>query len=370
MLIHLFFKLFLLLYIEITYSKELSKKYKIFENWLISNGAYISPKITPIEKNINYRSIVANATIQQNEILLFIPEKLLISSINKIVNPFCYKLFSYEETLNEFECILSFIAYDKKNNNSFFKPYYDYFPSINFNQSIFYSEDVKQKFEITEITDYLDIYNFQLFNAYKRLKKKYKEVDYSNFLESMVIVLTRNFGRKNSEIFEDVNTMVPYLDLLNHDNNFNSDFIYDDKKNGFILNAIKNIEIGEEITDSYGNENNLNLFINYGFTIKNNQYKIPLYFSIKNEPYSFHKTNEKELLEKIRRIQETLNITFDKSLFLLNNKMDEKITKLKIIKTDDINMINIINEEIESCIMIKKLIQKFLVNHFFDINKN
>ena len=58
----------------------------------------------------------------------------------------------------------------------------------------------------------------------------------------MVLVLTRNFGRKNSEFFEDINTMVPYLDLLNHNNNYNTDFNYDDKKHGFFLNAIKNIE--------------------------------------------------------------------------------------------------------------------------------
>ena len=228
---------------------------------------------------------------------------------------------------------------------------------------MFYSEDLKQKYEITEITDYLDIYNIQINNAYQRLKK-YHEVDYSIFLESLVLVLTRNFGRKNSEYFEDINTMVPYFDLLNHDNNYNTDFKYDDKKFRFILYAIKDIEIGEELTDFYGEVNNLNLFINYGFTIKNNQYKIPLYFKIKNEPYSFYKINEKELLEKIRRLNETLKITNDESLILLNNIMDEKIIKLNNIKTDDINMINIINEEIESCNLMKKLIQNFFNKSF------
>ena len=44
--------------------------------------------------------------------------------------------------------------------------------------------------------------------------------------------------------------------------------------------------------------------------------------------------------------------------------MDEKIIKLNIIKTDDINMINIINEEIESCNSLKKLIQNFLGKSF------
>ena len=362
MLIHLFFNLFLF-YSEILYCKELSNKYKIFENWLISNGAEISPKITPIEKTINYRSIIANATIKENEILVSIPEKLLISSMNKIINPFCNKLFIFEETFNEFECILFFIANDIKNNNSFFKPYYDYFPSINFNQPYFYSEDIKKKYEITGIINPLEMNIYQIKKAYKRLLKHY-EIDYSNFLESFIHVVSRNFGRKNSEFFEDINTMVPFLDLLNHDNNYNTDFKYDDKKFRFILYAIKDIEIGEELTDFYGEVNNLDLFINYGFTIKNNQYKIPLYFKIKNEPYSFYKINEKELLEKIRRLNETLKITNDESLILLNNIMDEKIIKLNNIKTDDINMINIINEEIESCNLMKKLIQNFFDKSF------
>ena len=46
---------------------------------------------------------------------------------------------------------------------------------------MFYSEDLKQKYEITEITNYLNMYNIQLNNAYKHLKK-YHEVEYSNFL--------------------------------------------------------------------------------------------------------------------------------------------------------------------------------------------
>ena len=109
----------------------------------------------------------------------------------------------------------------------------------------------------------------QIKKAYKRLLEHY-EIDYSNFLETFILVISRNFGRKKSEYFEDINTMVPFLDLLNHDNNYNTDFKYDDKKFRFILYAIKDIEIGEELTDFYGEVNNLDLFINYILKLKMN----------------------------------------------------------------------------------------------------
>ena len=45
------------------------------------------------------------------------------------------------------------------------------------------------------------------------------------FIESFILVSSRNFGRRGS-YFEDVNSMVPYIDLLNHGNNYNVWFIF------------------------------------------------------------------------------------------------------------------------------------------------
>jgi hypothetical protein len=69
-------------------------------------------------------------------------------------------------------------------------------------------------------------------------------------------------------------------------------------------------------------------------------------------------------MTKINRIQKSLKITYEESIFLLKNKIDEILIKLNIIKTDDINMINIIEEQIESYKKIKELIQKILINQF------
>ena len=85
------------------------------------------------------------------------------------------------------------------------------------------------------------------------------------YKKNFILVSTRNMERRNS-FFEEVNTLVPYLDLINHNNNYNSYFIYDEKRDGFCLYSIKNINKNEEITISYGKLNNIVLDIcNIGF---------------------------------------------------------------------------------------------------------
>ena len=58
--------------------------------------------------------------------------------------------------------------------------------------------------------------------------------------------------------------MVPYLDLFNHVNDNNTYYYYDDRRDGFVLYAIRDISKNEEVTVSYGSHHNLYLFTAYG----------------------------------------------------------------------------------------------------------
>ena len=66
---------------------------------------------------------------------------------------------------------------------------------------------------------------------------------------------------------------MPFIELFNHDNEFNTDWGFDTIKKGFYLKAVKDIKIGEELTTNYGEINNINLFMDYGFTLDNNKFK-------------------------------------------------------------------------------------------------
>jgi len=93
----------------------------------------------------------------------------------------------------------------------------------------------------------------RLKNFAKKNNIKYKEI-LEEFKNNFIMVGTRNFGRKDS--FFDVNTMVPYLDLINHSDKNNTDWNYDEIKGAYILTAIRDIKKNEEITDSYGQSAN------------------------------------------------------------------------------------------------------------------
>ena len=344
------YKLIILIYFFLIFENKITEKYKKFEEWLLSNGAYISPKITPIELSNENRYIISNSSIEKGEKLLFIPNKVIISSLNDNVHKLCLQIFSFEDELNEFDCIVTYIAFQLKNNNSFFKPYFDYFPNINYNIPLYYSNDLINKYKILGLDNYLLIGLTKLEIIYQRAKKFYKNdtPDFSIFKDSMFYVSSRNFARINSTFFENMDSMVPYLDLLNHDYNHNTEFFHNDHDLGFYLYAKRKIEKGEEITDFYGNISNLNLFTIYGFTLKNNIKKIGIYLNFNNLIYSFHNIDEYSINSFIDNLMNKNKINLEQAIILSKNKLKKTIDNLYNIINDDINLIRIIEEEIET----------------------
>lgn len=70
------------------------------------------------------------------------------------------------------------------------------------------------------------------------------------------MVYSRSFGVINSRLlgFEDVKVLclVPLADMLNHSNNANVTWGYDNTRHGFKMKATKDIKRGEECFDRYG----------------------------------------------------------------------------------------------------------------------
>ena len=149
-----------------------------------------------------------------------------------------------------------------------------------------------------------------------------------------------------------MNSCVPFIELFNHDNNFNTDWGYDENKKGFFLKAIKDIKIGEELTISYGEEFNINLFMTYGFTLENNIYMNPIRVKIGKYQYSFYPSNNKEnnikgILNVHKSLKEIYGFEREKERFiyiLMKQCFEKKLENIKLIKKDDINIKNIVDE--------------------------
>ena len=334
------------LYIHLLYTLIIcySNNYEKLYNWLISNGAYISKKLIPKEQSLYNRYIITGEKINQKEELLFIPNKLTISTLNDIVLDKCQKDFmNYYSSLTreeissfDYDCLVYFLTIDIDNNQSFFKNYYNYLPEISKSDfPLYFTDEEKNILSKIELDTQISRQDIFLEKALMPVKNKIIKIEngLEKFKKNFIYMSTRNFGRRGS-FYDDVNTLVPYLDLLNHSNDYNSWFYYDEKRDGFVLFAIKDIEKNEEITISYGKLNNIYLYTMYGFTIKDNLYKPSISLEVKDTKFV--------IFEKIK-IDEIIKVI---DYFKPNNKKDKTNLIIQIINSLK-NKLNVYKKYIE-----------------------
>ena len=352
-----------------------SPEYNNLILWIQKNQGYINEKVIPDETSKFNRIILAKKNIAKNELISFIPEKIILSSINPLLNSICRKAYGLYHT-SDLECITLFITFDKFNKTSFFRPYYDYLPEFNIsNLPTSYSNEKLKSFEELEFDLHVGISNNKLKNAYneyveKILEKKGIKNPFEEFKYNYEIVKSRNFARPGSEFFFDLNSCVPFIELFNHDNNYNTDFEFDEKNKGFILKAVKDIKSGEELTVSYGNESNINLFMNYGFTLNYNKYKNSIRVKIGEGFYRFYpsendENNIKDIFNIVKSLKEIYGFDKNKEIFIYNLMiygLEKKLEKISLIKKDniDINIKNIIDEEVLSINNYIKIIKNLI----------
>ena len=349
---------------------SISPEYNNLISWIRNNGGFISDKITPDESSEFNRIMLSNKTITKNELISFIPEKIILSSINPLLNSICRRAYGLYHS-SDLECITFFMTLDKFNKTSFFKPYYDYLPKFDMGGAPTSFSEKKLKFyEELEFDLYVGISNHKLQNAYneeveKILEEKGIKNPFEEFKYNYELVKSRNFARPGSDFFFDLNSCVPFIELLNHDNNYNTDFEFDEKNKRFILKAVRDINLGEELTLSYGNESNINLFVTYGFTLKNNIYKNSMRVKIGEGYYRFYPSesrerNIKDIYSIAKSLKEIYGFEKEKEIVIYNLMLDgleKKLEKIRLIKEDDINIKNIIDElvmSIENYIIILK----------------
>ena len=335
-----------------------SENYENLYKWLINNGAYISKKIFPKEETIYNRYILTKEKIYQKEELLFIPDKLTISTLNGFVFEQCEKGFekyyfyaSKDEKVSfDYDCLVYYLTIDKENKESFFKNYYNYLPKIQKEDySLYFNEEDKNFLNKIELDTQIRRQDFFLNKSLRPIKNEVQKIEngLEKFKENFIYVSTRNFGRRGS-FYDDTNTLVPFLDLLNHNNNYNAWFYFDEKRDGFVLFAIKDIEKNEEITISYGKFNNIYLYSMYGFTIKDNIYKQSIYLEVDDTKVVLFENIKKDEIMKVFNLFNPKNIKEKNDLFIkIINTLKNKLNVYqRYIQTyqNNMNILNIIED--------------------------
>lgn len=337
--------------------EEYSKEYINLINFIKNNDGYVNPKLFPNELSKTNRYITSKEKINKNEKLLFIPSKISISKLNEQVNKKCLEVYGFNEDY-DYACIVYFMTIDKYNSSSIFKPYYDYLPIVNNSDFITdFTQKEIEAFKETGITDGIKKYYYFYEMALEPVKDKLKKLENSKnikyndilgeFKYNYDMALTRNFGRPGS--YYDINTMVPFLDLLNHSDKNNTHWIYEDKKEGYTLIAVRDIEKGEEVTVTYGRFYNSLLYKTYGFIIPGNIYHEKMKVNICNNAFILSVDSLNENIQNI--FGKTLffgkNLTTNDAKKCILNDLNNKRNYYLHLRTNRFSMNIIINEHLE-----------------------
>jgi histone-lysine N-methyltransferase SETD3 len=270
--------------------------------WLKS-GQCIFNTISLKEVEPEYRVVMAKQTIPKDEIIIQIPlthiittEKAKTSNIfhisSKIDNlsteivedKSCQIDTSNIElpTSKEIKLInvrsnhtflALFLLNEKRNPESFWQPYIKSLPETYSNMPVNFTNNelsyLEGSFTVDKINNFHNDLKLEYYNILQQKPELKEWFLYKDWVWAKIVVITRVF----SLIINGVKTegLVPLIDMCNHNLKSETIWKFEDSLNSFVLCSKEKIWSGEEIFDSYGKKCNSRFFVNYGFTLLNNQ---------------------------------------------------------------------------------------------------
>jgi len=168
--------------------------------------------------------------------------------------------------------LMVFLLVDRKNENSFFKPYYDILPKTLENIPIFWSEEELKYLEGSHLIQQIKDRNIAIQEDYEAIcgiAPELKEVaTLEEFKWARMCVCSRNFGLVINGIR--TSALVPHADMLNHYRPRQTKWTFDNERQAFTIISLQTIPAGSQVYDSYGQKCNHRFLLNYGFAIEDN----------------------------------------------------------------------------------------------------
>lgn len=249
--------------------------YNNFFKWLDSKKAFY-PKLELINKD-GYRTVISKNTISNKEKIMEIPLDLIITYKKAMNSPLNRKLKGLLEC--EHTIFSIFLLEEKEiGDKSYWRPYIDILPP-NFNNMAIYFDN--SLLELLKGTLALE----KIIGRRQHLKSDYDKLcmfeptfgerfTFDDFVWGRLVTITRIFGFSIGG--HKTSGLVPLADMLNHKNpdrntsETETSWEFDDQSTSFSIVSNRNIKTGREIYDSYGFKCNSRFFVNYGFTVENN----------------------------------------------------------------------------------------------------
>eukprot|EP01083_Nonionella_stella_P141743 437319_1 len=255
-----------------THANPEKDKFNIMVNWLLEGGAKF-PKLYLKYYSKDFRGVHALTRIPEDEVILCVPlSHIMTSDVAKQSNIGQKIIKSNVELRSKHSYLACFLLQEKHDPNSYWKPYIDILPQEYRNMPIHFSKE-----ELAHLTG-----SFSLQKIRDRIRSLYAEYEniceyvpdfkcytYEEFVWARLVVITRIFGL----VIDGTKTdgLVPMADMLNHKRPRETKWTFSDCEGGFIITTLQAMQSGDEVYDSYGRKCNSRFFVNYGFSLENNE---------------------------------------------------------------------------------------------------
>jgi len=291
------------------------QRFNYLENWLKEGGSkYDKLKIrfyTPI-----YRGVHAAKNIKAGEEILLIPKEQIVTLEMAQESPLGKKMMDHNlrnMLLSPKHSFLTtyILQEEEKVKESKFFPFIDILPKSFENFPIFFSDEEKEYLKgspfLKQVEEKIEDIKTDYDNICDKVPE-YEKFDIKHFSEIRMMVSSRIFGMNIEGVKTD--GFVPMADMLNHKRPKQTTWTYTDEKEGFVIEAIGDIQRNEEIFDSYGKKCNSRFFLNYGFIVRNNDAnEVPL--CVTYNPGDKYITHKKDMIKdpsEFKRFRVTDNL--------------------------------------------------------------
>ena len=226
-------------------------KIELFTKWLKEGGA----KLDPVRMKYygpDYRGVHSCKIIKPNDIILKIPENLIITPqrgrdtpIGKLV------MESNIHIVSSYLFYLTLFFLEQFHDpNSFWKPYLNVYPKSISSFPFFYSKEEKEMLTGSSIVEDINIKKKELIDEYEKIAKavpQFRKYTLEEYMKNKVLIVSRVFLVKIKGKEERI--MVPFADMFNyHKEKVGETFWkYDDTSESFVVSAKRGIPIGEAV---------------------------------------------------------------------------------------------------------------------------
>lgn len=274
-----------------------------FRAWLVSNGATISDKVYLAPIDGMGTGMLAGDDIDKGHVLFTVPKNLLLTRhINAQIKSNIKNI--------QWDQLIWTIIMERRNDKSFFAPYFDMLPQ-NVNTARSWNKEDKDWLHGTDI--YFDICDFDPLADFLKASKKLIAAGIENpsereFFYAADFISSYSFTEPQSgEVM-----MIPMADMLNHSWNHNAHCEYL-SRGGMAMVATRAIRKGEKVYNTFGETGNSQLLLKYGFIEPDNAKTHMTIYGNEVEEYLETEINFKEMKKARQFLLDEYKVSLDGS---------------------------------------------------------